>query len=174
MELQNPTSIKSHATLNNPFCQYATNCRWIKNLLARNKMTHDEFRRHAREHFDFLVSDYDFRESRLPDQEFRNEYQVIYEKPSLIILIEGINFGYNISVRFLPQEHADLKHRAYNLFMLKKTKNLEIDYPAPLEGPVTDDIQLKQMKICSNVLIHETSDLLLGNYSLLREMDKQW
>jgi hypothetical protein len=62
--------------------------------------TLDEFRQYAREQFEFLCRDFDFREEALPlDQNpHLNKYAIWFTNPITRVVVEGIHYGTNARV----------------------------------------------------------------------------
>ena len=85
----------------------------------QRRPTFEEFVAQAREAFGFL-SGFGFADAPLPQKEFVNQFQVRFTNGKLILVIEGINWGYNADVHledtagvsvplilFVPREHRE-------------------------------------------------------------------
>lgn len=128
--------------------------------------TISEFQEVARKEFSFLLTEYDFVETKLDVVKYFNPCAVRYENDTTVVRVEGIGHGYstNVDIGIRTSSRKDVE-QGFPLWPLMKLRapNLLGEYHET-------GGQLKQLKICSQALRKCAQDVLSGDFEVRAEV----
>ena len=132
-------------------------------------MNVEQFREYGRWAFRFLIEQYGFREAPLPEGKFVNEYMVCFSNGVTWVGVEGINYGFGISVRLASH---DVVHMQYPTYCFQDLLDLRSPgFPLPTATPTdTPEIQKKQMDWYAAALRVHAKDVLRGDFAVFPQL----
>jgi len=140
-----------------PPCSVAENRhRLIQMLHGKNMDSLNKFKEWCRKSFSFL-KEYDFKESTLPNKKFINEYQVIFTKDNIKLIILGEGYGEIASVFFVSLCDEKVP---YALLGNESKAHKEINNPT----------QEEQINCSAQYIKNNLENVLKGDYSLLIQL----
>ena len=132
-------------------------------------MNVEQFRKYGRQAFRFLVEEYGFRETALPDAKFVNEYMVCFSNGVTWVGVEGINYGFGIDVRLASHDVAHMKYPTYCFQDLIDLHSPAFPLPTAKRTD-TREIQKSLMDHYAAALRIHAEDVLLGDFSVFPQL----
>jgi len=132
-------------------------------------MNVEQFREYGRRAFRFLIEQYGFREVPPPEGKFVNEYMVCFSNGVTWVGVEGISYGFGISVSLASH---DVVHMQYPTYCFKDLLDVRSPgFPLPTAKPTdTAEIQKTQMDWYAAALRVHAKDVLRGDFAVFPQL----
>ena len=128
--------------------------------------TLEDFLRHARHAFNFLVEEFGFREQASPKHPGANPYEVRYRSRTTLVIVEGINWGYAVNVSLGPKRQPIFRSPdTFPLWPIVKLRRPDLNR----ELAIGD--QLAQLSSWAAALRESAEDVLRGDFSIRAEAE---
>jgi hypothetical protein len=118
----------------------------------------DEFLACARREYRFLVDDFGFAEAT----QSHNPFEVDYTSDSLLVAVEGINWGFGVQILLTPlRSGSPLRRESVPLWSIARLRS-----PEELEQSHQMSGQLALLACYAQILRSCASDVLRGDFSI--------
>ena len=131
-----------------------------KKAMGKNKGL-EAFKDACRAAFTPVLTEHGFREERLPNTRYINEYQIRWANEKTRIIVEGINWGMNIDVRLASVDETIMEYKSYAFDDLLTIRDPTFQ---------SKDGQLAQMEQYAELLAEHAEDVLSGNHRIFPKL----
>jgi hypothetical protein len=126
--------------------------------------TLEQFIAHCRKWFGFL-SEFGFRPAPNPQREFTNEFQTRFTNGNLVLVVEGINWGFGADAYF-----EDTAGARVPLVLFVPREDREV----PSEPLPTEPQQVFELRMVAKRVRENCGDLLRGDMTRFYDRDAEW
>ena len=127
----------------------------------------EEFLKHARHAFGFLITDFGFQEETFHRGADANGYQVRYVNATTRVTVEGVNWGYGVNVLLGPKRQPLFRRAdAFPLWAMVKLRRPD------LYGALAIGDQLAQLRAQAIALRECATDVLRGDFKVRAEVER--
>ncbi len=136
-------------------------------------MSPEEFRKHCESIFAFLCEEHGFKLEDLPNEKYINEYQARFVTDKTRIVVEGINWGFNIDIRISSTNPAEMKHPSYCFDDLLAIRKAKVQCPQLKGESIKGEVQLEKMRVYASALVEYANDILNNDHSVFPKLAKK-
>jgi hypothetical protein len=125
-----------------------------------------EFRKAARDHFGYLMSDYGFKEETAPLTTSPFDFLSQYVSDKTRVIVEGPVWDLDLGVYLTDVDPTKVKYGSYPLSDLLELRKVSVQVPRHENDIYSDEVLFGQMRAYAQALREHASDILMGDHTV--------